>query len=723
MASNPMSSFLNAFVAAQGIVGTSANDRLAEYEIAQNQIRYQDGADQRAADLAATQANTAAVQLSNQAQREALANQSFAEFEMAAGDMGVVAAMNDPVASQRLIRAANLKARPGAPTLVGFDRMGRDNAANWGMDPGLYDSVLAGKNPNGVAEPDDEVIVPLYETADGPQPLDVDGDGQIEHWSAKQAYAFVRGQFVGSDEYAQVLGTLRTGTPGGSATLGGQPAAPVQPTAAPAQPAAPAEPPAFNVTEPNIRTAGGTGVAQMAEDQPRLAMTEQEMAQQRFTEAWGVPPTGGGPTIDVTQAAGEATQPVTALGDAGKKASKDIPVMPGESTETAIGVPKDRLSEVSLRSARRVAQGQGISPAQAKELAQNPEEVPMPSPRAVVAAGAQTLSGLEQTGQTFSVSGGKRPTHKQLTGAVMLMRAGLLEKDDLTRYADTGQLSTDGVQLIQQGMVSATSMANNAADNARALQQTGLQQAGQTQREYISQQGQTQRKLLGEYAAGNLDAQGNRIEPALTPQESIDNLTVQAKNQLLANGADAEVAATQGRVIAAKIQELKNDSAAMRGTGWGDAKYIDSVSELSRISRDYNEFLSPTGLGRQAARWVTGRPTSIDLASNPVAVMLHAEGANVFGTGEQGLLWDEDKAPDFITMIQDPMFNKAKELGALGMIKDNPDFQKRVYDIAALAIRAEAAEDPGVLNDSAFIQTAIQMALQKAVEAQRAVGQ
>lgn len=126
---------------------------------------------------------------------------------------------------------------------------------------------------------------------------------------------------------------------------------------------------------------------------------------------------------------------------------------------------------------RRIGEDRGFGPGSAKRAASNDEVLAdvrdNTTPEQEASAGQQLMSNLQQTGDTtYSVtSSSGKPSHKDIGHAYTMMARGLIDRDEFTRFVDTGTISADGVQLIQ----------------------TGMQQAAQTAREQISQTGQTQR--------------------------------------------------------------------------------------------------------------------------------------------------------------------------------------------------------------------------------------
>lgn len=420
------------------------------------------------------------------------------------------------------------------------------------------------------------------------------------------------------------------------------------------------------------------------------------------------------------------------FGGVAANATEGLPVDPAESDETALGIPREQLPEDMSRGARRVTEGKGISPAQAKELALRPGELPQPTPRSTIAAGASFLDGLDPQGTEYTVSGGRRPTHKQLTTAVILNRAGILDTDALTRYADLGVVSSDGVSVIQTGMSQAAASQRQNMIDRRSVIQTGMQQQGQMQRTRIQQQGQD-RRLQMRFNEAERIRQAEQQNP--TQGEMFERNLQAEQVRLEAEGMPQEEAEQRARTTAAKVTDLANWSRGLRGSDWQSGRIANSVAELEGFDRQWND----RGLRARLGRAVGGQLQTINMSENPLAIMLHAEGSELMETRDPGF-WETvartdpgvdavvsafEDPPAFIDAIQEPMVAMSRELGMEGVIQRNPDLQRRIYDAAAVGIRSEMAEsgDRSVLNDRVAIQNAILRATRRYLESYQQAGQ
>lgn len=848
MARNPLGDFLTSFAGAYTGVGSMRPDPLREAAFAQDLRRWDEQAPQREANLAAVQANTEAVQLQNLQRRNQMSAQAFAEAELRADQLGGLGnALEDPVFKQRLMNAVNLRADDGSGfQLVDYTRVNRSNLDRFGIDPQQFESMLSQHNPNHrPGEDDDELLIPLYRHPDGSVgPADITDDGQIETWSAQEAMNAIRGMFVGSDEYAQALGSLYTGQPGASAggMQGGfrgatgsltppQELQPVIETAA-AEYGIPAnvlaailhQESGYDPTAMNREGSGAAGIAQYMPETARalgidpmdpiqsinataMQLAERLRAGDSMQEAvmhhfagpdrnlWGERTMTYGQEVMAKAAmiAGEPETPTPSSrevisGDALASANQvaqgvqqpgaepagqvemdvepfdldtsrrqieqerqqlrrqlrrdpenaeaqqrlaeldtlersqeefdalwekydrnatvrdvaaSVPAVEGESGETVFGVPKDALPEGQTRASRRVAEGKGVSPAQAKELALNPETLPQPTPRATVAAGASFLGGLRPSGGNFEIRGGERPSHKQLTTAVILTRAGLLDSDSLTRYADLGVVSASGVSVIQTGMQQVAQNQRQQMSDATTLQRTAMQQAGQTERTMLQQAGQTQRELI------------KRGDGSPTFGETRDQNILAARNLLEARNVPPDDVERLSTIIGSKATQMAVHMDSMQTNDWQNPRMVEALAKLHEFDRNYND----ASWRRRMARSLFGAEVEINLADNPLAVYLMGQGSGIMEIPEhtgffesvlQGDPWvagamDSMRPPRFISTIYEPMVAAAREMQMEGQL--TPEIQANIFDVANAEIRS--MNDRSALNNDTLIKQVV----------------
>lgn len=835
MATNPLGTFLNNFATAYTGVRNLRGDPIREAQFGEDVRRYNEAAPQRAANLRFVEAQAENMEMSNQQNRRAIAGQQFAEAELRANELGgLTNALGDPVFKQRLITAVNTLGEEAGEEvqIADYARLNRQNAEQWGLTLDQYEQMLTQRNPGHVpGQEDDEILVPLYKQRDGSvAPLDLDGDGTMDTWSAQEAVEMIRGAFVGSDEYASAMGSLYTGQPGvgGQGGQGGQMRldgnenlAPPPEYAGLIQAAADKYGVPANVVaaithqesryNPNAVNpeSGATGINQyMPETAASLGIdprdpaqsidaTAMQLAEQLKNGAsmqeavmhhfagpdrsgWG-PKTatygqevmakaamiagqaeqGSGRTTprqrqqaisadaitsanqvaagpqETTQAPAvpegqyPANHPMSAAqrADRERKLFEDIyspeaaeaasvvPPVEGESDETVLGVPKEQMPENPSRGARRVSEGKGISPAQAKALALDPNELPEPTPRATVAAGYEFLDGLEDddTGGVFTSRGGGKPTHKQLTTAVILNRAGLLDSEALTRYADLGVISSSGVSVIQ----------------------TGMQQVGQTQRQQMANETSTRNTIIREQGQLQRDREeraADAQQDAPTYADTLEQNRLVAQTQLEAQGLPPEMAEERSRRVAAKTTELGARSRAFQRSDWENPRLVSAVAELEAFDQRRQD----TGFMAGIIRTLRGQNINMNLSENPLAVLLKAEESPIMEIPDEPGFWGKvlradpgvetlvegfQDAPRFVRVIHEPMISAATEAGAVDMIENNPDLQMRIYDAATIGVRAMIQEEGrGILNDDEAISRAVMESTQAYLEAMKGGG-
>lgn len=840
MATHPLAQFLTNFASAYTGVSNLRGDPIREAQFGEDIRRYNEAAPQRAANLRFVEAQAEGMEMTNQVNRRAIAGQQFAEAELRANELGgLTNALGDPVFKQRLITAVNTLGEEAGEDMqiADYARLNRQNAEQWGLSPEQYEQMLTQRNPGHVpGQEDDEILVPLYKQRDGSvAPLDVDGDGTMDTWSAQEAVEMIRGAFVGSDEYARAMGSLYTGQPGAGAGggMGGNMRFDANENLAPPPELAPVisgaaerhgvpanvlaaiihQESRYNPNAVNAES-GATGIAQyMPEtaqslgidprdpqqaidatakqlaEQLRNGQSMQEAVMHHFAgpdrSGWGSKTMEYGQEVMAKAAlmagqserttprqrqeaiSAEALQSANQVAagtqegeqqgtveflpyDPGNPARQNLPpslqtiddlnnkerklfanvysgeaaeaasVIPpveGESSETVLGVPKEAMPENPSRGARRVAEGKGISPAQAKALALDPSELPAPTPRATVAAGYEFLNGLEDddTGGVFTSRGGGKPTHKQLTTAVILNRAGMLDSDSLARYADLGVISASGVSVIQ----------------------TGMQQVGQNQRQQMANQTSTVNTMIRQQGQ-TLRAREKRAaeaqDEAPTYADTLEQNRLVARTRLEAQGMPTEMAEERSARIAAKTTRLAHNSRAFQRADWENPRLVDAVAELEAFDQRRQD----TGFMAGIIRSLRGQNINMNLSENPLAVLLHAEDSPIMEIPDEPGFWGKvlradpgvetliegfEDAPRFVQVIHEPMISAATQAGALDMVENNPDLQMRIYDAATIGVRAMMQEEGrGILNDDEAISRAVMEATQAYVEALKGGG-
>lgn len=766
MATNPLSAFLSNF---QSATSRSGVDPIREQAMVQDAREFEAERPMRQAQTDYYTQQAQGQRLENQEDLLERSRQQYAQAEMRANELGGVRnALDDEVFMTRAAEAINTRNQALGDTsgrqFAGVERINRSNLDQWGMGQGVYDDILTGQNPSHQrGTDDDELLVPLYRDADGNVgPRDMDDGGGVETWSANQAERFLREQFVGSDEYGAALEGMHTG--GGGAGGGSRPPAPGggQPAPGGGQGSLPLANPAEGNPAQQVTPDAMVAAGQVAprEGEVDIVSTPPEQAggatppgdrqgqardQQQRMQGGTIAPEAMASSTELNLPA-DRQDPQNAerlnrhfrryFGEAGERAVRGLPATEGESEETAFGVPRNSLTEDAPRSARRVVEGKGISPQQAKELAGDKERLPEPSVRAAVAAGAQFLDGLEPAegggqgqpssgrsgggsggnreaniGATtggYNVSGGKRPTHKQLTTAVTLNRAGLLDDEALTRYADMGVVSSDGVDTIQTGMQESAANLRQEMQNATDLQQTRIQEQAAMDRTLVG--------IQGDIAQDQAEREAEANEP-LSFEETREQGNQTAQAHLEAQGMEREQAEELGRQYGARLASMATNSEGLRQSEFDMGQLTGAMIELDEYSRRYNE--APQGVGRgliqSGVRRFMGREQSLDLGDNPLAVTLTAEGSNVAQVDDPNMFERQvnvGEEPTLIRAIQEPMIDTAREMGAMGTVQDNPDLQYEIYDVARERLQGLAAEqeDRSILNDETAIQDAVMQA-------------
>lgn len=730
MAQNPLATFTNAF--ANGMAGARrrGNDQLEMMQLANQQRQWESQQPYREAQLEGQQ-------LQNQAGQLQLENARRQQSrEMAARTLARM--QSDPEWAyspdgQRQISAVfNHSPDYEDEGIEGFSTMSRDEARLAGMDDGIYSRVLANNHPEGRSDdPSDHMIVPLTRGESGDLvPFDLDDRGRVKTYSMKGLEGALQTIAGSPDAVSQQLGSLYTGQPG--ATVGGNARPSVSYASAPGQ--------SSGGGRTAISPAAGQAAMQTAAaaDRPQtedLALDPQAASAGQAEQRVPFPkPTDDSDNSDVVTAPSLASY-TKLFGNRGGRAAASVPAVEGESDETATGRPRDLLSKDALRATRRVAEGKGISAAQAKSLADDDTEKSKiaqtdPTPRAAVGAGQNMLSTVQANDQgSYSVRGGRRPSPKQLSSAALLNSMGMLSNDDLKRYADLGVVSEDGVNTIREGMAQATSRANNAASNATRIQMNNADNATRLQAQRMQNQAAMDRTRYQEAAQDRRTMAKFSAKQTANDQKPIDpveqNETLQktVENEMASNDfrESGGMTGALGRFLSHRIlggalgegdalspEDMSDDQKKQlsRQAAVEIAPALNAIPRSAQTPDETRKYShawlklqdmisrSDNGMVGQAWRAATSHEPysygedgamSFDMSDDPLAISLIANNSPII-TGDQGSLGR------YNSEVREPMSTAMKEYG-LSNLADDPATQRTIFRYATNRMAQDAARD------------------------------
>lgn len=752
MARDPLSLFTDALTQGLGAGRARGNDDLAMLQAQQQQQQWNEGRAARDADLRSRQ-------LQNEASQFELENARRANSKRLAGE-ALLRMKSDPdwihtPEGQRAISTAvNESPEYTDEGIEGFKTLGRDEARLMGMDDGVYSRIVAANHPDGVDDPNDRLVVPLRRGESGDLvPFDMDDQGNVTTYSMSRLNSVLQTLAGNPDAVGEAMGSLYTGQPGASVQAYGAPgggggggsigsAALAAPAAAqPAQRQSSAA-----TTQDLISPAGYNGamaVANGARQRDQAAMQPQPPKEPGLN--------GAGDAISSNMRKTISDAYARMFGKAGAEAATAVDPVEGESEETAVGRPASIISKDAQRPSRRVMEGKGISAAQAKQLADDPEQSGLirqtePTPRAMAGASANVMAGMQpRTGRggapEFTVGAGKKPSTKQLSSAALLMSAGVIAPEDLKRYADLGVISADGVSTMQQGMVSATSRANNYDSNATSVRNTDASNAAAMARTQYSEAAQNARFQYGQdredrrlalragfdqqaaerkAAAASRDPVKQHDTMSATVNNLLDNEEYSASDGFIAramknvgfgdnkiNVADMtpeERERFSSQIANAAIPALNAIPASAR-TPDDQLRYSDAALRLHNLAGEDNGALQRLG------RILQFKPGSYDgygwgaedITTDPLAISLVANNSGILNE-------NSGSAEDYYDTIAQPMASGLKEAGRANLIND-PSTRHNIMSYVNSRLGRDAQRDgAGVWSDKSRIRQYIREA-------------
>ncbi|WP_417358600.1 transglycosylase SLT domain-containing protein [Gallaecimonas pentaromativorans] len=284
-----------------------------------------------------------------------------------------------------------------------------------------------------------------------------------------------------------------------------------------------------------------------------------------------------------------------------------------------------KTTEAGLRAtakgdpiARRVVDGKGIGPGQAKRVISRTATMDAladsSSDQEMTAAMSGMVNSLTPNGAsaTYSVNSGTgRPTHAQIAQAVRLRAAGWLDDAQFKRYVDTGVVSADAVQLIGAAMQQSTALASN-----------DIAQQQQTARTLITEQGKTLRE--------GIKAKGDARDDFQNVADTIDTITNTATDRYQAMGLDEE---TLERVLPRMRTDIRDAydlfPSGLQGTDWNNQAVANGYVRLQQLSQQLqtNNDWIPDSLERVFK-------DNKHLEKDPAALFLAAQNPEIFKTVE-----------------------------------------------------------------------------------------
>lgn len=268
--------------------------------------------------------------------------------------------------------------------------------------------------------------------------------------------------------------------------------------------------------------------------------------------------------------------------------------------------------------ARRVVDGKGVGPGQAKRVVSRADTMgalaDSSSDQEITAAMQGFTSSLTPGGgsTTYSVNSGTgRPTHAQIAQAIRLRATGWLDDAQFKRYVDTGVISADAVSLIGAAMQQSTAMASN-----------DIAQQQQTARTLLTEQGKTVRE--------GIKAQGDARDDYQDAAGTIETITETATDRYKSMGVDDDT-------LEAILPRMRTDirtaydlfPSGLQGTDWNNQAVANGYVRLQQLSQQVqtsNDWI-PDSLERMFK-------DNEHLEKDPAALFLAAQNPEIFKTVE-----------------------------------------------------------------------------------------
>lgn len=210
--------------------------------------------------------------------------------------------------------------------------------------------------------------------------------------------------------------------------------------------------------------------------------------------------------------------------------------------DTQVGFTGEEIEQARTNIGRRIQNDRGLGPGVAKRAADNPEVVEdvrrTTTPDQIRRSAESVLDGLEPSGEkTYrSTSTTGRPTSEQRGHVLRLFAAGLVTREEMIRFNDTGALTTDAVGLIERGMMESGAAAQEEIKGRYDVAEEQVQQAGQTERE------REKRRAEGGTVSETIFEHGEKFIPRywdLDPEDPNTDRKINQVSRDLLNGAAA----------------------------------------------------------------------------------------------------------------------------------------------------------------------------------------